>query len=282
MSYISDTHPDVERMQIALFRRASVARRAQLACSLSRTALHVAQRAVRRAHPAASAREQWLVFLAAQHGEALADQLRQHSHSMGAQPTTGMNDFMVALLGVVELFDHLGIPYYIGGSLASSAYGVARATADVDLIADVRPDQVPTLVTQLQAAYYVDAVMIRDAIVRRASFNLLHLPTMVKVDVFLPKQRAFDAQVAQRVHQDTLEEAPAARRVNLLSPEDVILTKLEWYRAGNNVSERQWNDVLGVLRVQQATLDRAYLQHWAAALNIADLWEHALQEAGLS
>lgn len=282
MAYTTDTNPDTERVQIELFRRASVARRVAIARSLSRTTLQLAQRAVRRAYPEASDREHWLVVVAAQHGKALADHLRQHALVMPAcQWTPFMNDFLVALLGVVDLFDQLGIPYYVRGSLASSAYGIARATADVDLVADVRAEQVPTLVKQLHAEYYIDAAMIYDAIARRASFNLLHLATMVKLDVFLPKQRAFDAEVARRTQQDTLEEAPSARLVNILSPEDVILTKLEWYRAGNQVSERQWNDVLGVLKVQGELLDRAYLQQWATVLQVTDLLERAFQEASL-
>lgn len=283
IAHTIDTHPDVERMQIELFRRASVARRAHFARSLSRTTLQLAQRAVRRAHPEASDREHWLLFLAAQYDAALAQSVRAHEPALLALPAplTCMNDFVIALMPVVDGFDQLGIPYYIGGSLASSAYGVARATADVDLIANVQTAQVPALVQQLQAEYYIDAAMINDAIARRTSFNLLHLPTMVKLDVFLPKQRAFDVQVARRVQQDTLEEVSSARYVNLLSPEDVILTKLEWYRAGNEVSERQWSDVLGVLKVQGELLDLAYLQYWAAVLSIADLLERGLKEAGL-
>lgn len=282
MPYTTDTHPDVERVQIELFRRASVARRVQVARSLSRTTLQLAQRAVRRAHPEASDRDQWLRFLAAHYGKAFADQVREHASLMATcQGTTCMNDFLVALLAVVDLFDQLGIPYYVGGSLASSAHGVARATAHVDLVADLRAEHVPALVKQLQAEYYIDPSMIHDAITRCASFNLLHLATMIKLDVFLPKQRAFDAEVARRIQQDTLEEAPSARLVNLLSPEDAVLTKLEWYRAGNDVSERQWNDVLGVLKVQGELLDRAYLHYWAALLGIADLLERAVKEAGL-
>jgi hypothetical protein len=70
------------------------------------------------------------------------------------------------------------------------------------------------------------------------------------------------------------------RTAYVASAEDTVLTKLEWYRMGSEVSERQWRDVLGVLKVQAERLDLAYLRRWAAALGVADLLEQALSQAG--
>jgi hypothetical protein len=190
-------------------------------------------------------------------------------------------EILSALVPVVDAFEELEIAYHIGGSVASSYYGIARATLDVDLVADLRPEHVNPLVERIQPDYYVDGEMIWDAIRHESSFNLIHLATMVKVDIFVAHKHAFDDEVFRRVRQDALEEGESARPFYLASPEDVILRKLEWYKASGSVSDRQWRDVLGILAVQAAALDKAYLQRWARTLGVAELLERALTEAGL-
>jgi len=181
-------------------------------------------------------------------------------------------------LQVIEALEALGVPYLIGGSLASAIYGVARATVDTDLVADLRLEHAEPLARALSDAFYVDVESIRDAIRRRSSFNVIHLETMFKVDIFIPKQRPFDqAQFQRRVAQVVTTDPE--RTAYVASPEDIVLAKLEWYRMGGEVSDRQWRDVLGVLRVQGERLDLAYLRHWAAALGISDLLERALSVA---
>jgi len=183
----------------------------------------------------------------------------------------------VALL-VADALDALGVSYAIGGSLSSAIHGVMRATMDADLVADLGLEHVEPLAQTLSDAFYADAHMMRDAIRRHSSFNLIHLDTTFKVDVFVAKPRAFDrAQLARRqVH--LLSEDPE-RRAYVTSAEDIVLAKLEWYRMGDEISDRQWRDVLGVLKVQQNRLDLAYMQEMAVQLGVGDLLERALQEA---
>jgi hypothetical protein len=120
----------------------------------------------------------------------------------------------------------------------------------------------------------------RNAVERRSSFNAIHQPTVLKVDFFVLGDAPFDrAQLERRRLSPALEES--GRRVFVSSPEDLILRKLDWYRQGGGVSDRQWRDVLGVLKVQGERLDLAHLRHWAAVLEIADLLERALSESGL-
>ena len=151
---------------------------------------------------------------------------------------------------------------------------------DVDLIAGLRLEHVESLVQMLGEAFYMDAGAIREAIRHRRSFNVIHLETMFKVDVFVRKQRPFDQAQFERRLLQTLTTDPE-RVVYVASAEDTILTKLEWYRMGGEISDRQWNDVLNVIKIQGEQLDRDYLRRWAAQLGIADLLERALGQAGL-
>jgi hypothetical protein len=182
------------------------------------------------------------------------------------------------LLLVVEVFERLHIPYLIGGSMASALYGVARSTLDADMVADIRQEQVGVLVTALGEAFYADDEMIRGAIQNRSCFNLIHLKSMFKVDVFIRKERLFDrVQFMRRIEQVLV--ADPEQRAFMSSAEDIILAKLEWYRLGNEISDRQWRDILGVLKVQAGRLDLDYLHTWAAELKVADLFQRALKES---
>lgn len=189
-------------------------------------------------------------------------------------------DIIVALDMVIGCFEKLGIAYYIGGSVASSAYGIARATMDVDLVANVEIRQVNRLVKALETDYYINAEMIRDAIHRRSSFNVIHLDTMIKIDVFIVKDQPYDSEAFTRRQPDTLDEE-SSRKFYLSSPEDVVLSKLQWYQAGGRVSEQQWKDILGVLKVQSGKLDLEYLKYWASKLNLSELLNRSFDDAGV-
>ena len=179
---------------------------------------------------------------------------------------------------VVDVFDRLQIPYFIGGSMASALHGVARSTLDADMVAEINLTQVGALVKTLGDDFYADEEMIRDAILHHSSFNLIHLTTMFKVDVFMRKERLFDrVQFQRRVEQ--LFTINPKQKAFMATAEDVILAKLEWYRLGNEISDRQWRDILGVLKVQAGRLDVDYLHKWAAELNVADLLQRALKES---
>jgi hypothetical protein len=187
-------------------------------------------------------------------------------------------DLLAALTPVVQVLEQLDVAHQLGGSVASSAYGQARATMDVDLVARLDESHVRPIADALQEAYYLDEGAMREAILRRSSFNLIHQATMMKVDVFVPKDRPYDAEALRRRRRDRLDETPGAREFCVATPEDIVLSKLEWYDLGGRVSERQWDDVLGVLRVQGDAIDEAYLRRWAPELRIADLLQRALQE----
>jgi len=190
-------------------------------------------------------------------------------------------DILAAIKPVVEAFEKLGVLYYIGGSVASSAYGIARATLDVDMVSDLKTQHVHSLVTMLEASYYIDEEMILEAIKNRSSFNLIHLDTMLKVDVFIVKEGLYHKESFKRRRKDTMDEDEASVEFYLASPEDIILNKLDWYRMGGCISDRQWHDVIGVLKVQQTLLDKEYLQYWASELELTNLLKQAYRDAGI-
>lgn len=182
------------------------------------------------------------------------------------------------LILVTQTFEDLKIPYLVGGSMASALYGVARSTLDADIVADLRLEQVHQFVTALGADFYADENMIRGAIEHRGSFNLIHLELMFKVDVFIRKDRPYDRMQFNRRVEQVLAAEPE-QKAFIASAEDIILAKLEWYRLGNEISDRQWRDILGVLEVQAGRLDMDYLYRWADELNVADLLLRALIES---
>jgi len=179
-------------------------------------------------------------------------------------------------LKVVLTFERLGIPYLIGGSFASAIHGIVRATMDVDLVADIKPSHISSLVALLENEFYIDAEMILDAIQHTSSFNLIHLETMFKVDVFILKQRPFDLNQMQRRISQSVGDSPDDQAY-FSTAEDIVLAKLEWFHAGGETSERQWRDILGVLDLQSDRLDLEYLKKWAAILGIRDLLQRAIQ-----
>lgn len=187
------------------------------------------------------------------------------------------SDILIALKPVVDSFEELGIEYYIGGSVASSVYGVARSTLDVDLIASITPNVVPQLFESLHSEYYIDENMIRDAIKRESSFNVIHFKTMIKIDVFILKNTSYSRTAFKRRREDALDPEEQIK-FYIASPEDVILAKLTCYQMGGQVSQRQWKNISGVLKVQAKRLDMEYLKNWANELNLTELLAKAVRE----
>ncbi len=188
---------------------------------------------------------------------------------------------LLALEPVIDAFEALEISYHLTGSVASSAYGTARSTLDVDIVADLRELNVQALIRRLQSDYYIDRDRVSDAVRHRSSFNAIHLGTMLKIDVFILKGRAYDQVAFGRARKETIGEGGEQRQFTMISPEDLILNKLEWYRQGGEVSERQWSDVVGILKIQRLGLDFQYLRRWAAELSLNPLFQRAVLESGL-
>ena len=179
---------------------------------------------------------------------------------------------------VTQVFEKLNIPYLIGGSLASTIYGIVRTTQDVDIIADMHLEHVRPFITSLHNEFYLEEEMIVDSIRQKSSFNIIHRTSMFKVDVFIQSASPFHRSQLARAQKQVITKEPEVSAF-FASPEDTILAKLEWFRMGGEISERHWRDVLGVLKVRAGILDLEYLRGWARKLQFIDLLEKALRES---
>lgn len=180
---------------------------------------------------------------------------------------------------VIRALEDLGVDYLVGGSLASSFHGTPRSTDDVDLVANLKPVHAALLVARLGDDYYFDLDRMRHAIRNRSSFNVIYLKTMFKIDVFVQKHDDYSRQEMRRRLRIDIGDG---EELDVASAEDSVLQKLVWYRRGGEVSDRQWQDLLGVLKVRRRDLELDYLERWAADLGVTDLLERALADAGVS
>jgi hypothetical protein len=183
---------------------------------------------------------------------------------------------MSALRVLAETLDRLDLEFLVGGSLASSAHGVLRATLDVDLVIRIHPRQVKTLADALGPDWYADVEQARELISRGRAFNIIHRATGLKFDLFPAYQDFHDAQLRRAQLQPIhFEGEPVTCPVS--TAEDILLAKLRWYADGGEVSERQWRDIFGILATNPK-LDFEYINVWAARLGVSRLLAKALSE----
>lgn len=178
---------------------------------------------------------------------------------------------------VTSILEKLQVRYFIGGSFASTLHGMVRTTMDSDIVAELKPELVSAFCRALKDEFYIDDQMIIKAVIQRSSFNIIHKESFFKVDIFIPEMRPFLQEELKRAQRQILSIDPPAEAL-VATSEDTLLAKLEWYRLGGEVSERQWRDILGILEVQRGNLDLDYLHQWAEELAVSDLLERALRE----
>jgi hypothetical protein len=265
----ADTAPAAEARQIAFFQLRSPAERLALTFDLIAFTVASARAAIRRAHPQLEPLEQVRLMVAAQFGEGRAAQVQCVPEEEGPM------SIPAAMIPVAQTCEELGIPYYITGSIASSAYSLPRTTYDIDIVVAMYMRQLRPFIARIAPVYYIDQSAAEDAIQRVSSFNLTHHATGINIDIFVSEGRPFDQMQFQRAQPHIFPGTD--RPVRLASAEDVLLNKLAWYVAGQQVSDVQWRDVQGIIRVQAAALDLHYLRQWAGVLGLGELLEAALQ-----
>jgi hypothetical protein len=169
------------------------------------------------------------------------------------------------------------VRYAIGGSWASTAFGEPRLTQDVDILADFTGKSLDCFLAGLPESFFVDPQDARAAFRLGRPFNVIYMPLAFKFDFFSARAFPLGVQELDRavlLSGNGLSESP----VLFVTPEDILLAKLHWFREGGGVSAVQWRDIQGIVRSCRDTLDYLYLHDNSSRLGILSLLEKALSE----
>jgi hypothetical protein len=265
MVMLTDTTPEAQQVLTECYRRMTPERKWRIMLDAYRMSRALHEAGFRMRHPEASPR-----MVQADWRKMVLGPLWQPRFGEFPEMDAASLENVPVIREVASVLRRLGVVFALGGSWASSILGESRDTRDADISAEPFPGREAEFAAAFGPDYYVSVGAIRDAVQRRSSFNVIHLTSGFKVDVFIRKDTPFARSVLARRQPSVIPGDPP-EPIDVVSAEDIILHKLEWYRIGGETSERQWTDVLGVLRVQSGRLDDAYLDHWAAELNVADL-----------
>lgn len=188
-----------------------------------------------------------------------------------------VTDPVQVALQVADALEQCGLRYLVGGSLASSVSGEPRSTLDVDLVVAMTEADVESFLAALGEGFYAEESALRRAVGSRSSANVIHYETSTKIDLFILGDSPFDEEQMERRVRMKVASGPD-RFLYVYTPEDILLQKLRWYRRGQEVSDRQWRDILGIVVVQGHRLDEAYLRRGADILTVTDLLDRALRQ----
>lgn len=183
-----------------------------------------------------------------------------------------------ALIPVVTALQRLGIPHYVCGSIASSFHGAARSTMDVDLVAELSSEKISDFVSCFGEEFYLSEAAVQDAVRRRSCFNLIHLPSSFKVDIFVSRERPFDQESMRRARLERLGDSQSVL-IRIATAEDTIVGKLELFRLTNETSERQWDDVSRLIQLLGDAADVGYLHRAVESVGVADLLQRLLSQS---
>lgn len=182
-----------------------------------------------------------------------------------------MNEIHGAFLDLMTALEEMDLPYAVGGSIASAAHGIARATQDVDIVVDLSPEEAFALAGRLASSFAVDPETAREATAENRPFNLIHMGSALKFDIFPMMYFAHGEDELRRRQRLEGTGLVAEGAVPVVSAEDIILAKLAWYRQAGETSERQWRDVEAVWTIRGPALDWPYLMRWASEMGTMDL-----------
>ena len=279
-----DTHPHAERIMIDVIRQAPMSKRFRLVQSLTQCALWSSLQAWQERHREVSEQEAAVGSVSCSYGPALGERV-QAALGMRERWHIQPADLVTVMLPALGIFDALGVPFYLGGSVASSLHGMQQVAQDIDLVVDLPEHTLPSVLALLHQHYVLDENEAREAVRARSAFPVIHLDSLMKVDVILQHADAFDTAMRQLVALYALDDRYPPFRV--ASTCEMILFKLRRYqrdersRTDGMRDDAEWNDIVGMLKVQGPDLDLVLMEQWAGTLGVADTWRRALADAGL-
>lgn len=275
-----DTSPEAERILIERIRQAPVAKRFRLVQSLS-------QRILSGWDPEQEPRTEAIQTITTGYGQRIGQRVRTALATRPAwqeQPV----DLSATLLPVLQALHRAGIPAYIGGSIASSIHGMQQSACDIDLVL-VSPEQsflpIATAISTLQDQYLVEPEDVAQALHEGTSLSLIHIGTLMKIDLLLPRTPGFDQAMQTRVSHLLIDDRyppfPVASALEMVTWKLARCAKELTSSSDGMMNDAEWNDVLGILKVQGAALNLTQLTSWAQILHAGHLLPLALDDAGL-
>lgn len=263
-----DTTDEAHRVQLETFRRMGPQGRLQKALELNDLSRKLLVAGVRRQYPEYSEQEIRQEVIRRLLPKEFFSEIVTHAGDLIAMMPEETLKVVIAHL------EAAGIEYMITGSFASNLYGVPRTTQDADIVIEVSPTSLKQFVSLIEDEFYVAEEAAREALRRRDMFNIIHFRSAFKIDLVIRKQRPYaEEEFRRRQRVEFLE-----KECWFASPEDTILSKLEWSKKGQ--SERQYQDALGVAEMQGDDLNWHYLETWAERLGLADLHDRLVRDAG--
>jgi hypothetical protein len=253
----TDTTPEAAKRQHEIFAAMSGDQKVRLAVEFSGAVRDIARAGFCSRHPSISEEKLRTLFFEHIYGIELVPGYRKGE-------TMDETDFLKRL---ADKLSEAGIPFMLVGSVAASYHGHPRSTLDIDMVVDADEEMLRRFANELGESWYISEEAIREAVRNRTAFNIIDLVSGYKADLIVRKERPFSrTEFGRRIMVTILDKTLA-----MATPEDVILSKLEWSKLGS--SDRQWDDALQVARTQGEKLDQAYIEKWAAELGVADLWK---------
>ena len=279
-----DTHPDAERIMIELIRSSPVSKRFRVVQSLTQSAFWSNAHAWQERHHEASEQEAAVHVLSCSYEPGLAKLVQaalESREDWHLQPV----ELLAVMHPVRCTLEDLRVPYYLGGSIASSLHGMQQLAQDIDLVVDLDDQVLPSLFAVLREHYLFNEGEARKAVREHRAFPLIHLGSLMKVDVVFPKRDAFAPSMRPLIRGYTLDKRYPP--IQVASATEMLLFKVRRYqrdeqaRTDGMQDDAEWNDILGMLKVQGPDLDPALLLEWAGKLDVRETWHRALVDAGL-
>lgn len=271
-----DTSPEFERVQIAHLRTFSPARKFASIRNWTHSIASMSRYASYK-FPETMRKQDLAQIVSYEYGSTMAAifQKSQRQETI-LRPDS---DIQSALLAILSIFDCIGISYALTGSLACSVYGFHRSVQDVDILADVQSEHLIPFIAALQAEFMFDECQICEAVAQSTFFSMLHKLSLCKVDILLLSSLFEQEALQHRKSVLLIEEKPS---IYMLIPEDVVLSRLVWYQQTGATADDQWNDIIGLLKIQAPTLNLRYLRETSMTLHVEKLLKQGLVDAGIN